>query len=69
VVSGDAEGAVPIPKLTRHVTKLGRNIKPAEMTDVLQRLKALDANRSNIPLPKGPLPTSMKGARQQMRGR
>ena len=69
VVSGDAEGAVPIPKLTRHVSKLGRNIKPAEMTDVLQRLKALDANRSNIPLPKGPLPTSMKGARQQMRGR
>jgi hypothetical protein len=69
VISGDAEGAVPIPKLSRHVTKLGRNIKPAEMTDVLQRLKALDANRSNIPLPKGPLPTSMKGARQQMRGR
>jgi hypothetical protein len=69
VVSGDGEGAVPIPKLTRHVSKLGRNIKPAEMTDVLQRLKALDANRSNIPLPKGPMPTSMKGARQQMRGR
>ena len=69
VVSGDGEGAVPIPKLTRHVSKLGRNIKPAEMTDVLQRLKALDANRSNIPLPKGPLPTGMKGARQQMRGR
>lgn len=69
VVSGDGEGAVPIPKLTRHVSKLGRNIKPAEMTDVLQRLKALDANRSNIPLPKGPLPTSMKGTRQQMRGR
>lgn len=69
VVAGDGEGAVPIPKLSRYVTKLGRNIKPAEMTDVLQRLKALDANRSNIPLPKGPVPTSMKGARQQMRGR
>jgi hypothetical protein len=69
VVSGDSPGAVPVPKLSRHVTKLGRNIKPAEMTDVLQRLKALDANRSNIPLPKGPMPTSMKGARQNMRGR
>lgn len=69
VVSGDSEGAVPIPKLQRHVTKLGRSIKPAEMTDVLQRLKALDANRSNMPIPKGPIPTSMKGARQNMRGR
>jgi hypothetical protein len=69
VVSGDGEGAVPVPKLSRHVTKLGRNIKPAEMTDVLQRLKALDANRSNIPIPKGPVPTNLKGARQNMRGR
>jgi Domain of unknown function (DUF4191) len=69
VLSGDGEGAVPVPKLARHVTKLGRNIKPAQMTDVLQRLKALDANRSNIPLPKGPVPTNLKGARQNMRGR
>lgn len=69
VISGDGEGEVPIPKLNRHVTKLGRNIRPAEMTDVLQRLKALDANRSNIPVPKGPMPTNMKGSRQQMRGR
>jgi Domain of unknown function (DUF4191) len=69
VVSGDGEGAVPVPKLSKHVTKLGRNIKPAEMTDVLQRLKALDANRSNLPIPKGPVPTNLKGARQNMRGR
>lgn len=69
VISGEGADAVPVPKLVRHVTKLGRKIKPAEMTDVLARLKALDANRSNIPLPKGPMPTSMKGARQQMRGR
>ncbi len=69
VIAGDGEGAVPVPKLSRHVSKLGRNIKPAEMTDVLQRLRALDATRSNIPIPKGPVPTSMKGARQNMRGR
>lgn len=69
VLAGDGEGAVPIPKLSKHVSKLGRAIKPAEMTDVLQRLKALDANRSNIPLPKGPMPTNLKGARQNMRGR
>jgi len=62
VICGNGEGEVPLPKLVRQV-------KPAEMTDILNRLKALDANRSNIPLPKGPVPTSMKGMRQNMRGR
>jgi hypothetical protein len=69
VVCGNGEGQVPLPKLVRHVQKLGREVKPAEMTDILNRLKALDATRSNIPLPKGPVPTSMKGMRQNMRGR
>lgn len=72
VICGDPgtyPGAVPVSRLARHVTKLGRNIKGAQMTDVLARLKALDANRSSIPLPKGPVPTSMKGARQNMKGR
>ena len=53
----------------RHVQKLGRQVKPAEMTDILNRLKALDAQRSAIPIPKGPVPTSMKGLRGNMRGR
>jgi hypothetical protein len=69
VYVGNGEGQVPLRKLTRHVTKLGRQLKPAQMTDVLQRLKALDANRSSIPLPKGPMPTSMKGMRGNVRGR
>ena len=69
VVCGHGDGEVPLPKLVRHVTKLGRNVKPAEITDILQRLKALDATRGKIPLPKGPVPTSMKGMRSQQRGR
>jgi hypothetical protein len=69
VVCGNGEGEVPLPKLVRHVQKLGRDVKPAEMTDILNRLKALDANRSTIPLPKGPVPTSMKGMRGNLRGR
>jgi hypothetical protein len=66
---GDGEGQVPLRRLVKHVSRLGRNLKPAQMTDVLQRLRALDANRSNIPLPKGPVPTSMKGLRGNLRGR
>ena len=69
VVCGRGEGEVPLPKLVKHVQKLGRNVKPAEMTDILQRLKALDAQRGKLPLPKGPIPTSMKGMRSQQRGR
>jgi hypothetical protein len=69
VICGDGPGAVPLGKIAKHVTKLGRNLKPAQMTDVLARLRALDANRSNVPLPKGPVPTNLKGARQNMRGR
>jgi hypothetical protein len=69
VVCGRGEDEVPLPKLVRHVRKLGKSLKPAEMTDLLYRIKALDANRSNIPLPKGPVPTSMKGHRGNLRGR
>ena len=69
LIVGNGPGEVPLNKLVRRVSKLPRTLKPAQMTDVLARLKALDANRSNVPLPKGPVPTSMKGARQNMRGR
>jgi len=69
IVCGNGEGQVPLPKLVRHVSKLKRQVKPAEITDILGRRRALDANRSNIPLPKGPIPTSMRGMRQNMRGR
>jgi hypothetical protein len=69
VVVGDGEGQVPLTKLVRHVSKLGRQVKGPELTDLLSRLRAIDAHRPNLPIPKGPMPTSMKGMRGQMRGR
>jgi hypothetical protein len=69
LVCGNGEGEVPLRKLVKTVQKLGRDVKPAEMTDILNRLKALDANRSAVPMPKGPMPTSMKGLRGNLRGR
>jgi len=69
VMVGDGEGCVPLPKLVKHVRKLPRNIRPAEMTELVQRLKALDAMRPQAPLPRGPVPTSAKGARRMMQGR
>ena len=69
VIVGYGEGEVPLGKLTRHLTKMKRQVQPAEITDLLARLRALDASRPNIPLPKGPVPTSMKGMRGNLRGR
>jgi hypothetical protein len=70
VVVGDSgEGTVPIKKLSKYVMKLPKNVAPADVTDLLQRLKALDAMRPQIPVPKGPMPTSIKQARQSMKGR
>jgi hypothetical protein len=70
IVVGDGEGdTVAVKKLSKYIVKLPKNIKPADVTDLLQRLKALDAMRPQIPIPKGPMPTSMKQARQSMKGR
>ena len=69
VGEGESEDVIPVKRLAKHVMKLPRNIQPGEVTDLLQRLKALDAMRPQIPVPKGPVPTSMRQARQSMRGR
>jgi hypothetical protein len=69
----DGEDAVTVKRLSKHIMKLPRNIAPADVTDVLQRLKALDAMRPTMPIPRGPMPTSARAARQaarqSMRGR
>ncbi|MCA1982024.1 DUF4191 domain-containing protein [Nocardioides nematodiphilus] len=69
VIAGKGEGEVPLEKLMRHFTRMKREVRPAEITDILYRLKALDAQRGTLPLPKGPVPTSMKGQRGNLRGR
>jgi len=69
IVVGNGEGQVPLSKLTRHIQKMKREVQGSEITDILARLKAIDASRPVVPLPKGPVPTSMKGMRGQMRGR
>jgi hypothetical protein len=69
IVVGGADDQVALAKLARHVQKMKREVQPAEITDILARLKAIDASRPVVPMPKGPLPTSMKGLRGNLRGR
>lgn len=68
VIVGREEGQVPLPKLNRHVQKMKKAVKPAEQTAIVNKLKALDAMRPAAPMPRGPVPTSMKSARKMMRG-
>lgn len=69
VQMGDREGQVPLNQLTKHVAKLPKSLQPHQVTDVKSRLRAVDAVRPKAPIPRGPVPTSAKGARKGMRGR
>ncbi len=72
VVMGDNPGQVPLDKLADHIRKLPKTLQANQITDIQQRLRALDAVRPQLPMPKGPTPTNtrqVKGARQAMRGR
>ena len=52
---GNEEGQVPISKLQRKITRLPRNLKGAEVTELNYRLKALP---QSLQAPKGPMPRS-----------
>lgn len=68
VLLGRDAGQVPLDGLQKHLEKLPRAMQPHQLTEVKQRLKALDAMRPKVPVPRGPMPT-MKGVNRAMRGR
>jgi Domain of unknown function (DUF4191) len=55
---GKADGQIPVSKLQREIVKIPGSLKPAAVTDLNYRLKAL---QPTMQAPKGPMP---KGARQ-----
>lgn len=58
IVVGDGDGQVPLRRLSKHITKLGRKLPASEVTEVNNRLRALQSQP--IPIPKGPLPRGAK---------
>lgn len=68
IVMGDGEGQVPLAKLADTIKKLPRKLEASQINDLKARLRALDAVRPKVPIPRGPLPT-MKGVNRAMRGR
>jgi hypothetical protein len=58
VVVGNDEDQVPLRRLPKYVMKLPRNLRPAEVTELRSRLRALGTQP--VAMPKGPLPRNMK---------
>jgi Domain of unknown function (DUF4191) len=54
---GDAEGQVPLAKLSRHLMKLPRNLKKGTLSEVNNRMRALTPA---VPMPKGPMPKGVR---------
>jgi hypothetical protein len=50
---GEGKGQVPIRELQRKLVRMPRALKPADVRDLNNRLKAMP---SSLPLPRGPLP-------------
>jgi hypothetical protein len=55
---GNEEGQIPVSKLQRKIMRLPKTLRPAAVSDLNSRLKAL---QPSMQMPKGPLP---KGVRQ-----
>ena len=54
MLMGDKEGQVPLNKLADHIRKLPKSLQPNQITDLKQRLRALDAVRPPVPDAQGP---------------
>ena len=54
---GNGEGQVPISKLQRKIMRLPRNLKPAAVSDIIHRLRAL---APTMQAPKGPIPRNIR---------
>ena len=54
---GNEQGQIPLSKLQRKVMRLPRNLKPAAISDLNHRLKAL---QPSLQAPKGPIPKNIR---------
>jgi hypothetical protein len=64
VIVGNEPDQVPLRRVAKHVMKLPRSLRPAEVTELRSRLRALGTQP--VPMPKGPLPRNIKVPRGQV---
>ncbi len=64
---GDDENQIPLGKIQKTLSKLPKNLRGSEVTEVRRRLEALGNVQQSLPVPKGPMPTSPRQVRRQRR--
>ncbi len=64
---GDDEGQISLGQIQKTLAKLPKNLRGGEVTEVRRRLEALGNVQQNMPIPKGPMPTSPRQVRRQRR--
>jgi hypothetical protein len=64
---GDDDGQITLGQLQKTLSKLPKNLRGSEVTEVRRRLEALGNVQQNMPIPKGPMPTSPRQVRRQRR--
>lgn len=62
---GDGDDQIGLTKLQKALSKLPRNLRGGEITEVRRRLDALGNAATSMPIPKGPMPTSARQVRRQ----
>lgn len=67
IIVGNGDGQVPLRGLGRRVSKLPRKLRPSEVTELNNRLRALQT--MPVPVPKGPLPRNIKLPKGGLQGR
>ncbi|MDP2289081.1 MAG: DUF4191 domain-containing protein [Actinomycetota bacterium] len=62
---GNEDGQIKLSKLQRSLTKLPRNLRGGEITEMRRRLDAVSSVGGSLPVPKGPMPTSARQVRRR----
>ena len=68
IQSGNEPGQVPLRSLQKHLKKLPKPLKPAQVTQLRRRFDAVAAGGPAMPIPKGPMPRSAGESRRAQRG-
>ncbi len=62
---GQESGQIKLSKLQKSLTKLPRNLRGGEITEMRRRLDAVSQVGGSLPVPKGPIPTSARQVRRR----
>ncbi len=60
LIAGDGPDEVPLRKLQRRLMRMPRSLRPPQVRELNDRLRAMGSFSQNMPIPKGPLPKGVR---------